>query len=400
MHNIVSLNFYCKIYMKYSYKLFASIHDIDKGQWNSVCQKLEPNLFMDTRFIATVEKSMAEQSKFWHVIVYDTSGKAVACTNLCKFKVDLLIIAGGRIKKYGRVVRKIAPSFMFFDLLLCGLPVSVGQSQLSILPEADSEKIISLIDEILIRLSSKENSRFIVFKEFNVLEQNRMQGLLQLGYLEGDSLPLYEFNYQFSTFSEYLNMLKSHYRYDIKRSIKKIKKGGIEVVRLTNPEDIQAIYTRDVHKLYEDVVAHSENKLEILPMDFFHELAQQFSNDLSFTILYKEERIVAFNFALSAPYTYHFLFCGLDYSINNAYDLYFNLMYADLDNGLKHGVTSIKLGQTADTFKARLGSKIEPLLIYIKAVSLISKVILRLFFSLIFPTLKRIKPNNVLREDH
>jgi hypothetical protein len=46
---------------------------------------------------------------------------------------------------------------------------------------------------------------------------------------------------------------------------------------------------------------------------------------------------VAFNWAISDAAAYQFLFCGIDYARNRGVDLYFNVRYAELDNGLRSG---------------------------------------------------------------
>ena len=49
------------------------------------------------------------------------------------------------------------------------------------------------------------------------------------------------------------------------------------------------------------------------------------------------------------------LFAGLNYELNAHFDLYFNLMYAWLDNALQSGAANIEFGQTADGLQGRAG---------------------------------------------
>ena len=44
-----------------------------------------------------------------------------------------------------------------------------------------------------------------------------------------------------------------------------------------------------------------------------------------------EDRIAAFNWNFFHGEVYYFLFAGLDYELNPSLDLYFNLMYAEMD---------------------------------------------------------------------
>ena len=51
-----------------------------------------------------------------------------------------------------------------------------------------------------------------------------------------------------------------------------------------------------------------------------------------------------------------FILGGHDYGLNTAYASYFNNLFGLLEDGLRHGVREIDLGQTAEDAKARLGA--------------------------------------------
>ena len=73
---------------------------------------------------------------------------------------------------------------------------------------------------------------------------------------------------------------------------------GLEVVRLTDTGQIRQLYVPETHKLYEAVVSRSAHKLEILPLEFFHELSRRFPGQISCTFVLREDQVVAFNWAL------------------------------------------------------------------------------------------------------
>jgi predicted N-acyltransferase len=153
-----------------------------------------------------------------------------------------------------------------------------------------------------------------------------------------------------------------------------------------------------MHQLYEAVVQKSENRLEILPVTFFRELAINFPGQVLFTLVYKDDQIVAFNCSLCTVSNVHYLFCGLDYSLNAESDLYFNLMYGALDEALKQNVTAIYFGQTADSFKARLGSYKTPLYLYIKGTGFILNWLVRKSFNMLFPKPPLVSSYNIYKQ--
>ncbi|MBU7585424.1 MAG: GNAT family N-acetyltransferase [Nostoc sp. TH1S01] len=369
----------------YSYKLYNSILDVDLEAWKQVCQRSESNIYMDIRFLLTIEKTMAEFSKFWYVIFYDQNGNPSACTSLSTFKADLGVVASKGTKEFITNVRRLLPSFLHLNVLFCGLPISIGKNHLIFVENANHALIIKLLDIIMNTIAAKEKTKLTIYKEFNLQECNQLDALLQLGYLKAESLPMHSFQANFANFSEYCAALKSHYRHDIKRSKRKFEKAGFRVVQLKDTKKILQIYTPEMHQLYEAVVQKSENQLETLPITFFRELAIYFPEQLLFTLVYQDDKIVAFNCSLCTQSSVHYLFCGLDYSLNAESDMYFNLMYAALDEALKQNVPKIDFGQTADTFKARLGSYQTPLYMYIKGTGFILNWIIRNNFNILFP---------------
>ncbi|MBE8966707.1 GNAT family N-acetyltransferase [Nostocales cyanobacterium LEGE 12452] len=369
----------------YSYKLYNSIIDVDLDDWKQVCQTSDSNIYMDIRLLLIIEKTMADFGKFWYIIFYDQNCNPSACTSLSTFKTDLGVVAGKGTKEFITHVRQLLPSFLYLNVLFCGLPISIGKNHLIFEKNANQQLIIKLLDNIMNTIAAQEKTKLTIYKEFTSQECYQLDILVQLNYLKGESLPMHSFKAKFANFSEYCAALKSHYRNDIKRSKRKFEKTGLRIVQLKDTEKVLQVYTPEIHQLYEAVVQKSENKLETLPISFFRELAINFPGQLIFTLVYKDDKIVAFNCSLCTQSSVHYLFCGLDYSLNAESDLYFNLMYAALDEALKQNVPKIDFGQTADTFKARLGSYQTPLYMYIKGTGYLLNWIIRKSFYILFP---------------
>ena len=138
-------------------------------------------------------------------------------------------------------------------------------------------------------------------------------------------------------------------------------------------------------KLYEAVVAKSPVKLEVLPIEFFHELVRQLPGLVSLTTIADGDRIVAFNWGMMDGRVHHYLFCGMDYAVAHDVDLYFNLMYHQLDDALRRGPERVQVGQTADAFKARLGCRSTARYFFVKPCGRVAGTALRHGFDLLFP---------------
>jgi hypothetical protein len=137
--------------------------------------------------------------------------------------------------------------------------------------------------------------------------------------------------------------------------------------------------------------------LELLPLKFFHELTRRLPEQLSLTLVYKDDRVVGFVWEIYSDNFYHFLFGGLNYELNNSGDVYFNMVFSALDNALKAGVPKIQVGQTADTLKARLGCFQEDLFVYVRGISRFWSWSLNVSFDVLFPAPPAVPSFNIYK---
>jgi predicted N-acyltransferase len=225
----------------------------------------------------------------------------------------------------------------------------------------------------------------IVFKEFGEEDCEHMDLLLERGYSRADCPATYVQPRAFPSFPAYCAAMKSHYRANIKSAQQKFERAGCRAVHLDDPDEILRVYTPEVHRLYEAVVEKADLKLEILPHRFFTELARRVPGRVALTVVYREGRIVAFGWGLSAAPEYHCTFCGIDYSQSAECSLYFNVIYQHLDYAFRRGSKSITLGQTADTFKTLLGFAGKPRYLYARGEGPILSWLLSKSGGLLFP---------------
>lgn len=342
--------------MGYSCQLFDSIEQTDLDDWNRV-RLGDPELFMDPRFIATVEKTMAGEGKFWTLLVYDEQNRPMASACLSLLRVDGGLLTQGLIRRLIDAIRLVWRSFLFFKVLFVGLPVSGGQQQLRIHPHADVDEVIRALEAAVSNLAKQHRTRVTVMKEFDTVDAERLAGLKRLGYVQADSLPMNHLEPGFGSFDDYCRCRHARSRRNMLQSQRKFERAGMRLVQLTGAEGADRLLTDEVHQLYEAVVHKAHSQLEILPRGFFAELARQLGRRALFTFAYQGQRIVGFTCSLRSDSIFQMMFAGLDYAVNRQGDVYFNLIYKELDYAWRHGVSDIRLGQTADTFKARLGCR-------------------------------------------
>jgi hypothetical protein len=382
---------------RYHVRLVDTAADLPAVDW-ATGREIAGPVFMDPRFLAAVEHAFHGQARFLHALVYDGAQRPQAWASLCSFPVDVTTLAGPGVQSVLRGIRLALPRLGLVRTFFVGLPVSLGQSHLVISPGADAAGVIDALGEAVEAAAARERAWLVVWKEFDPAAAARLDPrLLARGYRRAESPVMHELDAHFPDFAGYCAALTSHYRNDVRRSERKFRASGLRVVHLRDADEIRRVYTADVHRLYEAVVARATVKLETLPAEFFRELTRRLPELVSLTAIYDGDRIVAFNWGMMDGRVHHFLFCGMDYSATRDADLYFNLMYHQLDDALRCGPERIEVGQTADMFKARLGCRATPRYFYVKGGRPAARAALAQSFRLVFPDRPPVPSYDVFR---
>ncbi|HEU4439495.1 MAG TPA: GNAT family N-acetyltransferase [Methylomirabilota bacterium] len=369
----------------YRVRLFETVADLPAADW-ARGREVAGTVFMDPRFLAAVEQAFRGQARVLHAMVYGRAGRPQSWASLCSFPVDVTTLAGPGVHTVVRALRRALPRLGMLRTFFVGLPVSVGQSHLAIAPDADPAGVLDALAEAVEEVAARERAWLVVWKEFDPAAAARLEPfLLARGYRRAESPVMHELDARFPDFDGYRAALTSHYRNDVRRSERKFRAAGLRVVHRRDAEEIRRLYTADVHRLYEAVVARATVKLETLPIEFFHELTRRLPGLVSLTTIEDRGRIVAFIWGMMDGRVHHFLFCGIDYTAARDADLYFNLMYHQLDDALRCGPARIEVGQTADTFKARLGCRPTPRYFFVKGSRPAARAALARGFRLAFP---------------
>jgi predicted N-acyltransferase len=368
-----------------SCKLFDSIDQVPPADWNTAAGD-SSSRFMDPQFLRAVERTVPESTRVFQALIYEADGRPGACASLCLMPVDLFLLAGPRVQAAGEWGRTLLPNLGKVNVLLCGLPVSLGQSHLAFARGADRARAVALLDTLMSEIARCHGARQLAWKEFGDEDRDDLDLLCRRGYCRVESPATYEMAHPYPNFAAFCDDLRSHNRGNIRRSQQKFARAGCRAVHLEHPEAIARAYTPEVHGLYEAVVARSDVKLEVLPLSFFHELARQLPGQVTLTALYRKERIVAFGWGLAAGPDHQMLFCGVDYAQNCECDLYFNVIYHSFDRAFQCGAEVLHVGQTADDFKTRLGCTGKARHFYVRGSGPILSWLLRQSAGLLFPS--------------
>lgn len=362
--------------MRYSYQIYESVEDVDPHEWGAV-QHSAGTLLTDVRMLRVFDRTLQDQAQCWPLLIRDEQGRPAAVTCLSLFRVDGGILAGPVIRWVVDRVRRLRPRFLHLPLLIGGVPVSTGGSAIAIREDADSDAVAAALLDALNEMQQRLRPKISLVNEFTDEQADQLAGLEQGGFLRVPSLPMNEFPPGCSDFEEYMQQRTSRARNNIRRTRKKLARGGITVLHRRGGDEALAYLTDDVYRLYDAVYEKSHTKFEHLPLEFFRELARQMPDETHFTFFLQQDRVVAFSMQIAYRGQVHFLWLGVDYELVREFDLYFNVLYEDLDRALQLQPELIHFGQNASPVKLRIGCRQSARWLFVKGHGLFGPLIRR-----------------------
>src|SRR5262249_35568601 len=157
---------------------------------------------------------------------------------------------------------RLFPALRRVPVVLCGTPVSVGESHLRLAAWADRPAAMQELEKAMFKLAHRHGSRILVFKEFDDSDPALNAALVERGYLRVASWPMNHLPAHFRSFAELCASARSKYRNQIQRSVKKFARSGLRIEQVQDGALIERLYTDEVHQLYMAVLERAEVKLE------------------------------------------------------------------------------------------------------------------------------------------
>lgn len=164
-------------------------------------------------------------------------------------------------------------------------------------------------------------------------------------FAKGLTCPKCILDIRWNTFDEYMDALRSNYRYRFRKALKKAQPLHIRYLRDGSE------FTDEMYRLYEHVYDKSRIRVE--------KLTDRFFRGDCFTVFVLEEGTTPRGFVqlLANGDELVFEFVGIDYAVNAKYDTYLAMLLEIVRYGIEHKFKTIDFGQTADDTKLKLGCR-------------------------------------------
>lgn len=360
------------LYTEMEVKIYKSIIEIEEKEWDEITNN---RLICTHKYLEAIEKSQINDCQFFYPVVYD-GNKIVAHTCVYFITTELDTFAQGLLKKAIILFRNFYKNFLILRSLECGTPVALGTT-ISYREDIDKATALELICKEIEQLAKQLNIKVILFRDFYNDELVLYDHLLKFGYSRIHNLPGTKIEIKWKSFDEYLSAMRKRYRKEISLRRKKFSRDGITVEILKDFSN----HGKDLERLWMKVYEQAtEYKRERLPSAFFENINKYLRNKSSLLLVKKDGTPIAFSLLLFDRETLVPLFCGLDYTYNEEYCVYFNLFYKIIEIGIEEGMKDIDLGITTLEPKKEVGAEVVTQNMYMKHLNpLLNRIVPKLF---------------------
>lgn len=379
-----------KLNEEFSFMLFEKAEHIPAQDWESITGK--QTIFLEKDFLKIVEQGEHSKIMCRFAIVYHKQKPCgILYFQIIDFKAGTISEILNKEKSlnknlFERYIHSNKEEVLL-RLFTCGNNLVSGKYGFLFSEKIKERQAHELLLEITELVSKEEKLRStisaILIKDFfsplqpkSLFKQARYSDFL----VEPNMVVNIPEN--INSLNEYIELFSKKYRSRAKSVFKSFS--GVEEKYLSLDEIKSSEKT--LYDLYENIFEKAKFKLIKLPKNYFSAAKEKFENEFLVKAFFLNGKIVAFASSFLMPdnsLEAHYI--GFDYSLNNEYNLYQNILYSMINEGIKHKRTKVNLGRTAAEIKTTVGAKAEDLICYIKPQNTISKLIQKPFISFLQP---------------
>jgi hypothetical protein len=215
------------------------------------------------------------------------------------------------------------------------------------------EQILKIIKQI----GEKENAMLLMMKEMNY-HQEKLNVLEKNGFrkYEHDLTMALDLKNSWNNFNDYHHSLTKKYRKRL-RLIRNAK-SPLTVRRLNQAETKKLL--PQIGDLFNQTASRQFLRMGIIDENYFSTMSETFGDDFFINGYFLGEQLIAFASHLIHKEMLEVHYIGIDYSFNEKYSLYFNILYDGLEMAIEMKKKILELGRTAREAKASVGCKPVP----------------------------------------
>jgi len=396
-----------KINEDFSFTLFENAEAILTADWEAITHK--QTTFLEKEYLKIVERGQHTRLTCRYVIVYyHQKPCGIIYFQVVDFKAEVFgdilsqqveTLKSKRLNLFERYIDS-NKNEVLLRLFTCGNNLASGEYGFLFdkkIKEADANELLLEITDLI---SKEEKLRgtisAILLKDFEKpLRPTDLFSSEKYSQFFVEPNLIVHIPPAVTSISEYIELFSKKYRNRAKGIFKNA--ASLDIRELSEAEI--KLHEKSMYSLYEEIFANAKFKLIKLPENYFSAVKTIYPTRFTITGFFQENKLIAFasSFVMEdGSLEAHYI--GFDYTLNNQFDLYQNILYKMISEGIKHKLTKVNLGRTAAEIKATVGAKAENLICYIKPQNTISRIIQKPFISFLQPA--EWIPRNPFKEEN
>jgi hypothetical protein len=336
----------------------------------------------DHRYYEIVEDTILQGFEYKYFTIKDANGTVCAVQPFFILDQDLLLGASPKICGLIRFIRSAWPRFMRLRMLMVGC--AAGEGHLDNADVMSRYHQSQLLASAIVAEAAKLKVSLVVLKEFPARYRDPLRCFIQCGFTRVPSLPMTKLNIDYASFADYMNnALNSATRTKLRKKFRAAAQAA--PIEMSVVDDITP-FVDEIYPLYLQVYERSKLHFEKLSKEYFCRLGRTMPDKVRFFIWRQNGRAIAFTFCMFEGDAIYAEYTGLDYTVALDLHLYHyavrDMITWSIANGYKWFRSS---GLNYDP-KLHLRHLLDPIDLYVRHISGIKNIFLKLILPLIEPS--------------
>ncbi len=356
---------------KFVISLYDSIFDIEE-EWSSVAEGKD--IFFSIGFLKVLEKFPASQIKPYYGVVKEDNvpvGIIYFQSKYVKLRENLRksgIEPKNGIEKINEKIKFAAVCCINFHTIVCGNLLLTGNYGFCFKESIDRDQqfhlVIKATEKLTEYLHKQEiKAGLVLIKDF-FAEDTPSTGEYHAGFTKFTVQPKMILNLKqdWKTFDDYLEDMKSKYRVRARKALQKAQNISKQIFTVDQISEHREI----IHSLYKNVSDQAEFNAFVLDERYFENLQEALGKNMIFTTYWRQGKMVAFFTSIKNYDVLDAHFLGYKPSENAEYQLYLNMLYDLIKEGIDKRCNKVDMSRTAVEIKSTVGAEPHNMYLYLK----------------------------------
>ena len=352
--------------------IFHSLNDAEiADRWDRI---LPQDCELRSPYLLAIESSRPRDLEFHYVFVKQFDPRTGATLEGVLYFQEILV-RPYHVRIPGRaLLNALLHSFFVFKkfrMLVLGSLFSVGRSgyyfsSLQVSP--------AYILEIVRRVAETVRPTVCVLKDMGVKEREYLNLSDDFQSFDSDTTMVLALKQNWKSFADYTSDLRKKYR----QRLATILNDGQPIVRVPMSLGEIELASERIRELFLAVAQRQSVRLGFVDEQYILSMKKQLGEKFRVVGYYYNDVLLAFATYLAHNNELEVHYIGIDYTFNEKYKLYFNILFDSVKLGIEEGFEQVELGRTSREAKSSMGCLPFTITDYYRTYSSMTKWLLRL----------------------